>query len=87
MCLSIADAVHPEGSPGSCWGWTPAEEVARIHRRTIQKSLSVPDNHDRVVIHVEPDNLECKVVRLRKYYYLGRKLLEVTEFQLSYLKS
>ena len=23
-CLSLADAVHPEGSPGSCWGWTPA---------------------------------------------------------------
>ena len=25
-CLSLTDAVHPEGSPGSCWGWTPAPE-------------------------------------------------------------
>ena len=24
MCLSLTDAVHPEGSPGSCRGWTPA---------------------------------------------------------------
>ena len=24
-CLSLADAIHPEGSPGSCWGWTPAK--------------------------------------------------------------
>ena len=23
-CVSLADAVHPEGSPGSCWGWTLA---------------------------------------------------------------
>ena len=22
--MSLADAAHPEGSPGSCWGWTPA---------------------------------------------------------------
>ena len=21
---SFTDAVHPEGTPGSCWGWTPA---------------------------------------------------------------
>ena len=24
LSLSLADAVHPEGTPGSCWGWTPA---------------------------------------------------------------
>ena len=40
-----------------------------------------------MVTHLKPDILECKVMRLRKYYYLRRKLLEVTEFQLSYLKS
>ena len=22
--ISLADAIHPEGIPGSCWGWTPA---------------------------------------------------------------
>ena len=40
---------------------TEAEELARIHRRTIQKGLSDPDNHDGVVTHLEPDILECKV--------------------------
>ena len=52
-----------------------------------KKDLNDPYNHDGVVTHPEPDILECKLMRLRKYYYLGRKLLEVTEFQLSYLKS
>ena len=37
------------------------EEVARIHRRTIQKDLHDPDNHNGVITHLEPDILECKV--------------------------
>ena len=24
LSLSLANAVHPEGTPGSCRGWTPA---------------------------------------------------------------
>ena len=35
--------------------------MARIHRRTIQKDLNDPDNHDGVITHLEPDILECKV--------------------------
>ena len=35
--------------------------MARIHRRTIQKDLHDPDNHDGVITHIEPDILECKV--------------------------
>ena len=35
--------------------------MARIHRRTIQKNLQDPDNHDGVIIHLEPDILECEV--------------------------
>ena len=35
--------------------------MARIHRRTVQKVLHDPDNHDGVVIHLEPDILECEV--------------------------
>ena len=35
--------------------------MVRIHRRTIQKELHDPDNHDGVIIHVEPDILECEV--------------------------
>ena len=36
--------------------------MARIHRRTIQKkNRHDPDNHDGVIIHLEPDILECEV--------------------------
>ena len=37
------------------------EEVARIHRRTVQKRSSRPINHDGVITHLEPDILECEV--------------------------
>ena len=35
--------------------------MARIHRRTLQKDLNDPDNHDGVVTHLEPDILKCEV--------------------------
>ena len=35
--------------------------MTRIHRRTIQKDLHNPDNHDGVITHLEPDILECEV--------------------------
>ena len=35
--------------------------MTRIHKRTIQKNLNNPDNHDGVVTYLEPDILECKV--------------------------
>ena len=35
--------------------------MARIHKRTIQKSLNDLDNHDGVVTHLEPDILEYEV--------------------------
>ena len=35
--------------------------MARIHRRTIQKGLHDPDNHDGVITLLEPDIFECKV--------------------------
>ena len=34
--------------------------MARIHR-TVQKNLHDPDNNDGVIIHLEPDILECEV--------------------------
>ena len=37
------------------------EEVARIHRRTIQKRSYDPDNHDGVITHLDPDILKSKV--------------------------
>ena len=36
--------------------------MARNHRRSIQKDLNDPDNHDSVITHLEPDSiLECEV--------------------------
>ena len=35
--------------------------MARIHRRTVQKELHNPDNHDGVITQLEPDILECEV--------------------------
>ena len=35
--------------------------MARIHRRTVEKNLHDPDNHDGVITHLEPDILECEV--------------------------
>ena len=37
------------------------KEVARIHRRTIQKGPKDADIHDGVIPHLEPDILDCKV--------------------------
>ena len=35
--------------------------MARIHRRTLQKELHDPDNHNGVITYLEPDILECEV--------------------------
>ena len=35
--------------------------MARIHRKTVQKDLHDPDNHDGVITHLEPDILECEI--------------------------
>ena len=37
--------------------------MARIHRRTVQKSLNDLDKHVGVITHLEPDILECEVKR------------------------
>ena len=50
-----------------------------------KKDLHDPDNHDGVIIHLEPDILECEVK-----WALGSittELVEVMEFQLSCFKS
>ena len=38
--------------------------MARIHRELYKKGLNDLDNHDGVVIHLEPDILECEVNRV-----------------------
>ena len=35
--------------------------MATIHRITTKKDLNDPDNHNGVIIHLEPDILECEV--------------------------
>ena len=35
--------------------------MARIHKRTVQKDLLDPDNHNDVITHLESDILECEV--------------------------
>ena len=51
-----------------------------------KNGVSDPDNHDGMITHLESDILECKVK-----WTLGsiiiRKLVEVTELQLSYFRS
>ena len=55
-------------------------------RELYKKDLHDPDNHDDMITHLEPDILECEVK-----WALGNitttKLVEVTEFQLTYFKS
>ena len=43
---------------------TKAEDIKRRwleYTELYKKDLHNPDNHDRVIIHLEPDNLECEV--------------------------
>ena len=51
-----------------------------------KKDLHDPDNHDGVIIHLDPDILKCKIK-----WALGsitmKKLVEVMESQLNYFKS
>ena len=51
-----------------------------------KKDLHDPDNHKGVITHLEPDILECKV-KWSLEASLQTKLVDVTEFQLSYFKS
>ena len=51
-----------------------------------KKYLNDPDNHNGVVSHSEPEILECELQWVLKTL-LPTKLVEVIEFQQSYLKS
>ena len=51
-----------------------------------KKDLHDPDNHNGVITHAEPDILVCEV-KWALGTSLRTKLVEVMEFQLSYLKS
>ena len=69
---------------------TEAEDIKKrwqeYTEELYKKDLHDPDNHDGVIIHLEPDILEWEVK-----WALGsistKKLVEVMEFQESYFKS
>ena len=68
---------------------TEAEDIKkRLQEYTelCKKDLQDQDNHDGVITQLEPDILECEV-KLALEASLLTKLVEVIEFQLSYLKS
>ena len=60
--------------------------MARIHKRTTQKDLKDPDNHDGAVTHLEPDISECE-----GKWTLGNVIMNkasgVDEIPVEYLKS
>ena len=51
-----------------------------------EKDLNDPDNHSRVITHLEPDTLECEVKWALESITMN-KLVKVMAFQLSYFKS
>ena len=67
---------------------TEAEDIKKRwqeYTELYKKDIHNPHNHNGVITHLEPDILECEVK-----WALGSiqtKLVEVMEFQLSYLKS
>ena len=62
---------------------TEAEDIKKrwqeYTEELYKKDLHDPNNHDGVITHLEPDILECEAS-------LPVKLVEVMEFQPSYLK-
>ena len=69
---------------------TEAEDIKKrwqeYTEELYKKDLQNPDNHDGVIIHLEPDILECEVKQALGSITMN-KLAEVMEFQLSYFKS
>ena len=69
---------------------TEAEDIKKRwqeYTELYKKGLNDLDNHDGMVIHLEPDILESEAKWDKQEVLLEKKLVEVMEFQLSYLKS
>ena len=70
-------------------GLAEVEDTKRWQEYTeelCKKDLHDPDNHDGVIIYLEPDILECEV-KWALEASLQTKLVEVMEFRLSYFES
>ena len=68
---------------------TEAEDIKKRWQECTEelykKDLHDPDNHNRVITHLEADILECEVKWASGS--ITTKLVGVMEFQLSYFKS
>ena len=68
---------------------TEAEDIKKrwqeYTEELYKKVLYDPDNHEGVVIHLEPDILECEIKWALGSLTMNR-LVEMMEFQLSYFK-
>ena len=68
---------------------TEAEDIKKWQEYTkevYKKNLKDPDNHNGVIIHLEPDTLECEV-KWALGNIITNKTSRVMEFQMSYFKS
>ena len=68
---------------------TEAEDIKRWQKYTeelYRKDPHDPDNHDGVIVHLEPDILECEVKGVLESITMN-KAREVMEFQMSCFKS
>ena len=59
--------------------------MARIHRRTIQKDLHDPDNHDGVITNLEPNILECEVKWAFRKHHNAENQVEHLEVHSSHI--
>ena len=70
---------------------TEAEDIKKRWQEYTEEldknDLHDPDNHDRLIIHLVPDILECKVKWALGNITMNKKLVEVIEFHFSYFKS
>ena len=68
---------------------TEAEDIKKSWQEYTEelykKDLLDPENHDGVIIHLEPDILECEFKWALES--ITTKLVEVVELQISYVKS
>ena len=68
---------------------TEAEDIKKRWQEYTEelynKHLHDPENHDGLITHLEPDNLECEIKWALSS--IITKLEEVMKFQLSYFKS
>ena len=60
--------------------------MTRTHRRTVQKDLHDPDNHDGVITNLGPDIVQCEVKWALESITMN-KASESDGIQLSYFES